>query len=128
MTAARKLDRLLPAERLRKQYGAISPAQTVDAWWPRARVAVEVDSREWHLSPEDWEKAVRRHAQMTVRGILALHFTPKRPRTEHPQAVVTIRAALEAAGVDGQPPRARCPRSADRGRSGATGALARWPD
>jgi len=27
-----------------------------DAWWPAAGVAVEVDSREWHLSPADWER------------------------------------------------------------------------
>jgi very-short-patch-repair endonuclease len=110
MTAARKLDRPLPAERLRKQYGAISRAQTetVDAWWPRVRAAVEVDSREWHLSPEDWEKTVRRHARMTAHGILGLHFTPKQIRPEHAQVVATIRAAFEAAfeaaQVDGQPP------------------------
>lgn len=35
-----------------------------DAWWPRAHVAVEVDSREWHLSPEDWERTLRRDAAM----------------------------------------------------------------
>jgi hypothetical protein len=27
-----------------------------DAWWAEAGVAVEVDSREWHLSPADWER------------------------------------------------------------------------
>jgi very-short-patch-repair endonuclease len=75
-----------------------------DAWWPGARVAVEVDSREWHLSPEDWEKTVRRHARMTAHGILVLHFTPRRIRAEHAQVVAAIRAAFEAAQVDGQPP------------------------
>ena len=75
----------------------------VDAWWPEARVAVE-DSREWHLSPEVWEEAVRRHARVTTQGILELRFTPKRARTERAQVVATIRAALEAARADGQPP------------------------
>jgi very-short-patch-repair endonuclease len=74
-----------------------------DAWWPEARVAVEVDSREWHLSPEEWEETVRRHARMTAQGILVLHFTPKQIRTERAQVVATIRAALEAARVDSQP-------------------------
>lgn len=74
-----------------------------DAWWPRQRVAVEVDSREWHLSPEAWEETVRRHARMTAQGILVLHFTPKQIRTERAQVVATIRAALEAARPDGQP-------------------------
>ena len=31
-----------------------------DAWWPDVGVAVEVESREWHLSPEDWERTMRR--------------------------------------------------------------------
>src|ERR1700761_5054127 len=27
-----------------------------DAWWPEAGLAVEVDSRQWHLSPQAWER------------------------------------------------------------------------
>lgn len=72
-----------------------------DAWWPEEGVAVEVDSREWHLSPEAWEETVRRHARMTAHGILVLHFTPKQIRTERAQVVAMIRAALESAQVDG---------------------------
>jgi hypothetical protein len=33
-----------------------------DAWWPQAGLVAEVDSREWHLSPDDWEHTMRRHA------------------------------------------------------------------
>jgi hypothetical protein len=58
-----------------------------DAWWPAAGVAAEVDSREWHLSPADWERTLRRHAEMSRRGIFVLHFTPGRIRS-HPAAVV----------------------------------------
>jgi very-short-patch-repair endonuclease len=67
-----------------------------DAWWPGAAVVVEVDSREWHLSPEDWERTLRRHARMTARGILVLHFTPKQIRAQPDQVAAAIRAALEA--------------------------------
>jgi very-short-patch-repair endonuclease len=67
-----------------------------DAWWEEAAVAVEVDSREWHLSPEDWERTLSRHARMSAQGILVLHFTPKQIRTERAQVIATIRAALEA--------------------------------
>jgi very-short-patch-repair endonuclease len=74
-----------------------------DAWWPDARVVVEVDSREWHLSPEDWEKTLRRHARMSAQGILVLHFTPRQLRTEPAKVIATIRAALEAARAGGQP-------------------------
>ena len=67
-----------------------------DAWWPEAGVAAEVDSREWHLSAEQWEQTMRRHARMTAQGILVLHFTPKQIRTERAQVVSSLRAALEA--------------------------------
>jgi hypothetical protein len=67
-----------------------------DAWWPDACVAAEVDSREWHLSAEQWEQTIRRHARMTAQGILVLHFTPKQIRTEPVQVVAALRAALDA--------------------------------
>jgi very-short-patch-repair endonuclease len=73
-----------------------------DAWWPDAGVAAEVDSREWHLSPGDWERTLRRHARLTAHGILVLHFTPKQIRTEPAQVAAAIRAALDAARADRQ--------------------------
>ncbi len=74
-----------------------------DAWWPDAGVAAEVDSREWHLSPEDWERTMRRHARMTAEGILVLHFTPKQIRAERTQVISTLRAALDSRRTAGQP-------------------------
>ncbi len=65
-----------------------------DAWWPDFGVAVEVDSREWHLSPGDWERTMRRHARLTALGILVLHFSPRQIRDEPDQVLATIRAAL----------------------------------
>src|SRR5260370_5442685 len=63
-----------------------------DGWWPAAGVAVEVDSKEWHLSPEDWQQTMSRHARMSAHGIIVLHFTPRQIRTEvrarrHPDPV-----------------------------------------
>ena len=65
-----------------------------DAWWPDFGVAVEVDSKEWHLSPESWELTMRRHARMTAHGILVLHFTPRQIREEPDEVLATIREAL----------------------------------
>ena len=65
-----------------------------DAWWPDAGVVVEVDSKEWHLSPGDWEKTMSRHARMTALGILVLHFTPRQIRYEPDQVLAIIRQAL----------------------------------
>ncbi len=67
-----------------------------DAWWPDAGVVAEVDSREWHLSPADWERTLRRHAAMTAHGILVLHFTPNTIRREPGRVAAEIRAAIKA--------------------------------
>jgi hypothetical protein len=76
----------------------------VDAWWPEAGVAAEVDSREWHLSPEDWERTLRRHARLSARGVIVLHFTPGQLKKEPDRVVATVRSALTARPAAGRPP------------------------
>jgi hypothetical protein len=65
-----------------------------DAWWPEAGVAAEVDSRQWHLSPADWERTMRRHAEMSSHGILVLHFTPGQIRGDPASVVAAIADTL----------------------------------
>jgi very-short-patch-repair endonuclease len=67
-----------------------------DCWWPDAGVAAEVDSREWHLSPEDWERTMSRRSRMSSHGINVLHFTPNQIRTQPRQVATTIRSTLKA--------------------------------
>ena len=67
-----------------------------DAWWREAGVAVEVESREWHLSPESWERTLQRDAEMSSYGIVVLHFTPRQIRTQPRTVIATIRQALAA--------------------------------
>src|SRR5262249_9659056 len=66
-----------------------------DAWWKDAGVAAEVDSREWHLSPEQWAETVARHSRMTGHGILVAHFTPRQVRTEPRRVIADLRSAIE---------------------------------
>jgi hypothetical protein len=66
-----------------------------DAWWPDAGVAVEVDSRQWHLSPKDWEHTLARHARMSAFGISVLHYPPRRLLTEPRVVAAEIGSALE---------------------------------
>ena len=75
----------------------------VDAWWPGPGVAAEVDSREWHLSPEDWERTMRRHAELSARGLVVLHFSPKQLRQEPERVTATVRATLAAAAARSRP-------------------------
>jgi hypothetical protein len=67
-----------------------------DAWWPEAGVAAEVDSREWHLSPDRWKATMARHARMSAQGIIVLHFPPSRIRTAGREVAAEIRSALAA--------------------------------
>jgi hypothetical protein len=66
-----------------------------DAWWPGAGVAAEADSRQWHLSPEAWDRTRERHDRMAAIGIIALHFSPRQIRQESGTVVKMIRGALE---------------------------------
>jgi very-short-patch-repair endonuclease len=75
-----------------------------DAWWQEAGLVAEVDSKEWHLSPKDWEKTMARHARLTALGILVLHFTPRQIRDQPDQVLATIRQALASRGDQPQSP------------------------
>ena len=68
----------------------------VDAWWPDAGVAAEVDSRAWHLLPDDWERTLARHRRMGRYGIVVQHYTPGQIRSEPDEVVVDIQEALQS--------------------------------
>jgi hypothetical protein len=72
-----------------------------DAWWPDAGVAGEIDSRQWHLSPSDWERTLARGTRMSAHGIIVLRFPPRRVRTEGRVVAAEIRSALEAGRARG---------------------------
>jgi very-short-patch-repair endonuclease len=65
-----------------------------DAWWPQAGVAVEVDSYQWHLSPEDADRTKKRHDLMFAAGILPLHFSPRQIRREPAEIIRVIKDTL----------------------------------
>lgn len=67
-----------------------------DAWWPEAGVAVEVDSKRWHLSPEDWERTMDRHDRLSQHAIVTLHFTPHKLRSEQAFVIARLRNAYKS--------------------------------
>jgi hypothetical protein len=69
-----------------------------DAWWPEAGVALEVDSREWHLAPGDWERTMARHGHLAQYGIVTLHVTPRQLRAD-PDAFLRKAANAYQAGI-----------------------------
>ena len=73
-----------------------------DAWWPGLGIAVEVDSREWHMSPEDHARTLARGRRMAKYQIVVLRFTPRQIRSQPTEVIDDIKAALE--GARGRPP------------------------
>lgn len=59
---------------------------TPDAWWRWPRVAVEVDSRQYHAELEKWEATMLRHGRLEQAGY-RVHVTPSRIYRE-PDAVL----------------------------------------
>ena len=68
---------------------------TVDAWWPEAGVAAEIDSRAYHLAAADQDRTTERHDRLTAHGILTLHFPPRRVKTDAPGIVSELRSAID---------------------------------
>lgn len=85
--------------------GAVLP--TPDGLIVEAGVALEVDSREFHLSPEDWRRTMRRHNELSAHGLLVLHFTPDQIRREPYAIVKTVVAACLDRSRNAVPPRFR---------------------
>ncbi|HEX6527755.1 MAG TPA: hypothetical protein VF070_48215 [Streptosporangiaceae bacterium] len=67
----------------------------VDAWWQRAGVAAEVDSRAYHMSAADQDTTAERRRKLIRHGIFPLHFAPKRIRTHGTDVLTDIAAAIE---------------------------------
>jgi hypothetical protein len=48
----------------------------VDEWWPRAGVGLEVDSRQYHMSRNDYSETMHRHNRLEAAGACMLHVLP----------------------------------------------------
>jgi hypothetical protein len=67
----------------------------VDAWWPEAGVAAEIDSRRHHSSAKDRDATDIRHNRLTARyGIHIVHYPPARIRTERRAIIAELDEAI----------------------------------
>lgn len=72
------------------------PDVTPDAWWPEARLVVEVDSVEHHqlgLTPEETQQ---RHARLAAAGWMVIPVSPRRIREDPAGVLREIEAAFRA--------------------------------
>jgi hypothetical protein len=65
-----------------------------DAWWQRAGVAGEVDSREYHISAADYRATQLRHNRMESYGINAQHWLPSVIKHEPGTVIRDLRNAI----------------------------------
>lgn len=63
-----------------------------DAWFDDVALAWEIDSYEFHLSPQSYARTLAKHARFTAAGIVVVHTLPSRLRAEP----LVVRAELEA--------------------------------
>jgi hypothetical protein len=54
---------------------------TPDAWIDDVGIAIEIDSREYHATPDGWSRTLQRHNVLAGHGVLVLHFTPAEIRS-----------------------------------------------
>lgn len=74
-----------------------------DAWFDEAGVALEVDSREWHLDPTGWERTQQKRARFARFGVPTIPVTPRRLRHERESLATDIWGALRQAATSPRP-------------------------
>jgi very-short-patch-repair endonuclease len=66
----------------------------VDAWWPGSRLAVELDSYEYHGTRAAFERDRERDAVLQLEGYRVLRVTDRRLKEQPCDLATTIRALL----------------------------------
>jgi hypothetical protein len=67
-----------------------------DAWFGRAGVAGEVDSREYHIRARDYAETTMRHNRMEAAGIHMLHWLPSTIKADPGEVIAGLRNAIAA--------------------------------
>ncbi|MEJ8277393.1 hypothetical protein [Pseudonocardia spirodelae] len=74
LVARSRLPRPLSNVRLLDRDGTV--IAVVDFWWPEAGLVWEIDSIEFHLSPDDYARTVRRRSALGRRGVVVVQTLP----------------------------------------------------
>jgi hypothetical protein len=105
LRAAVQPSRILPSvlwnPRLTAPDGTCLP--TPDGYIPQARLALEVDSREFHAEGEHWVRTLHRQNQYQQYGIAVLVFTPAEIRADPARVRRMIERAYQQRVAGGSP-------------------------
>lgn len=75
-----------------------------DAWFDDVALAWEIDSREWHLSPEDYARTVDRRSAMMTTGIIVMHTRPSKLLRRPSDIAAELRSTYAQARSRPRPP------------------------
>lgn len=75
-----------------------------DAWFDDVGLAWEIDSYEFHLSPEDYARTVERRSAMMAEGVVVLHTLPSKITQREPEVLDELRRTHVQAGRRPRPP------------------------
>ncbi len=70
-----------------------------DAWFDDVGLAWEIDSREFHILPADYDRTIDRRSAMTAHGIVVLHTQPRRLRGDKPGVLDELRRSHAQAAL-----------------------------
>jgi hypothetical protein len=88
-----------------------------DAWFDEVGLAWEIDSKEWHLSPEDYERTLDRHSAMTAKNILVMHTQPSKITHRPNEVLYELRRTYANARLRPRPAVRAVPADAPRPRN-----------
>lgn len=66
-----------------------------DAWWSRAGVAAEVDSRQYHLNAAGYKNTMDHHNRLAKAGVVVLHWLPSSIKQESDALITDLRDAIK---------------------------------
>jgi hypothetical protein len=75
----------------------------VDAWWDDCGLAWEIDSRAWHMRPEEHDRDTRKQSLLAAAGIPVVRTRPYRLKGEQNDVIAELTAALRNAGRHPRP-------------------------
>ncbi|MFR9730313.1 hypothetical protein ACL03H_13885 [Saccharopolyspora sp. MS10] len=85
-----------------------------DGWIDEVGLAWQIDSREYHLRPTEYENTVYRHTLMTAAGVIVVHTLPKRLRSDRAAVLDELRRSYQVAKERPRPPVTAVPRTPQR--------------
>lgn len=76
----------------------------MDAWWDDVGLAWEIDSLEFHLTPEGYTRTMRKHSALAAAGVLVVHTVPSQLQRDTAAVLRDLTAAHASAAARPRPP------------------------